>query len=65
MEQINHTTFEEVALSVNTESDEKIIMDVTQMPDIVLKRLMEEVKNDNANQMFAYDRAHNRHNRGR
>jgi len=43
----------------------QVIVEANQMPDIVLKRLMEEVKNDSANQMFAYDRAHNRHNRGR
>jgi len=43
----------------------QVIVEANQMPDIVLKRLMEEVKNDIKNQIFAYDRAHNRHNRGR
>ena len=43
----------------------QVIVEANQMPDIVLKRLMEEVKNDITNNIFAYDRAHNRHNRGR
>ena len=43
----------------------QIITEAAAMPDLVLRRLMEEVKNDNVNSMFAYDRAHNRHNRGR
>ena len=42
-----------------------VIVGAGQMSDAVLKRLMEEVKNDSVNPMFAYDRAHNRHNRGR
>lgn len=45
--------------------NDQVIMDADQMPNSVLQRLMEEVKNDTANNMFAYDRAHNRHNRGR
>jgi hypothetical protein len=43
----------------------RVISEANEMPDTVLKRLMEEVKNESANNMFAYDRAHNRHNRGR
>ncbi len=48
-----------------TKQSNQIVIDANQLQDTVIKRLMEEVKNDNANQMFAYDRAHNRHNRGR
>jgi len=39
------------------------VMNVNEVPNAVLQRLMAEVKNDQANDMFAYDRAHNRHNR--
>ena len=42
---------------------EQIILEVNQVPNALLQRLMAEVKNDQANDMFAYDRAHNRHNR--
>jgi hypothetical protein len=63
MERINHQINQEEVQ--NTMQPDQIITNVNQMPDIVLKRLMDEVKNDNVNQMFAYDRAHNRHNRGR
>jgi len=43
----------------------ELVLEVNQLSDIVLQRLMEEVKNDKVNSIFAYDRAHNRHNRGR
>jgi len=64
MNQSNYSDTPEPCDVITTHSD-KIIMEAAQMPDTVLRRLMEEVKNDNANQMYAYDRAHNRHNRGR
>jgi hypothetical protein len=40
----------------------------TEIPSIsnpLLKRLMEEVKNDQLNNITSYNRTHNRHNRGR
>jgi len=40
-------------------------MDVSELSSVVLRRLMEEVKFENQNNILAYDRAHNRHNRGR
>lgn len=64
MEYINHSDLEVVALGVAPKT-EQVIVEAGQMPNSVLQRLMEEVKNDSANNMFAYDRAHNRHNRGR
>ena len=63
MDQIKYSNVVEEITTV--EQATKIITEADQMPDTVLKRLMEEVKNDNINAMFAYDRAHNRHNRGR
>jgi hypothetical protein len=42
---------------------DNVIVEAGKVPNPVLQRLMEEVKNDKANDMFAYDRAHNRHNR--
>jgi len=64
MDIINHSDSQEEVNEISTKPTQ-VIFEADQMPDTVLKRLMEEVKNDNANQMFAYDRAHNRHNRGR
>lgn len=64
MEHVNHADIEIVAMEVISQTDQ-VIVDVDQMPNSILQRLMEEVKNDNSNNMFAYDRAHNRHNRGR
>ena len=37
----------------------------SEMLNAVLKRLIEEVKYESQNNILAYDRAHNRHNRGR
>jgi len=47
-------------LTLNQESN---VIAVNEVPNAVLQRLMAEVKNDQANDMFSYDRAHNRHNR--
>ena len=64
MEHINRSDLEDVTINVAPQI-EQVVVEVEQIPNSVLQRLMEEVKNDNANNMFAYDRAHNRHNRGR
>ena len=64
MDLINHSD-SQGEVNVISAQPTQVIAEANQMPDTVLKRLMEEVKNDNVNQMFAYDRAHNRHNRGR
>jgi hypothetical protein len=34
-------------------------------PSVLLQRLLEEVKFENENNISAYNRTHNRHNRGR
>lgn len=64
MDLVNHSDFQEEVVAISAEVA-PISMEANQMSDAVLKRLMEEVKNDSVNPMFAYDRAHNRHNRGR
>jgi ABC-type hemin transport system substrate-binding protein len=64
MDLINHSD-SQGEINVISAQPTQVIVEASQMPDTVLKRLMEEVKNDSVNQMFAYDRAHNRHNRGR
>jgi len=63
MEPTTHTNLDLATVEVAPKNE--IISDADQMPNSLLQRLMEEVKNDTANNMFAYDRAHNRHNRGR
>ena len=43
-----------------------LILDTSQIENVVLKRLIEEVQLDHAaSQLNAYNRTHNRHNRGR
>jgi len=56
----SHSDFESTESTVNQSSN---VISVNEVPNAVLQRLMAEVKNDQANDMFAYDRAHNRHNR--
>ena len=41
------------------------INQTSKLPSAVLQRLMEEVKSDGQNNTLAYNRTHNRHNRGR
>jgi hypothetical protein len=43
--------------------NKQIVVEASKVPNSVLLRLMEEVKNDQADDKYAYDRAHNRHNR--
>jgi phosphoribosylaminoimidazole carboxylase (NCAIR synthetase) len=40
-------------------------IDANNVPNAVLKRLIEEVKLESQNHILAYNRSHNRHNRGR
>jgi len=56
----SHSDFTVTERPVNQENN---VLNVNEVPNAVLQRLMAEVKNDQANDMFAYDRAHNRHNR--
>jgi len=56
----SHSDFTATESSVDQQNN---VLNVNQVPNVVLQRLMEEVKNDQANDMFGYDRAHNRHNR--
>lgn len=40
-------------------------VDTSKLPSAVLARLIEEVRNEETSTTRAYDRVHNRHNRGR
>jgi len=40
-------------------------VDVNDIPNPVLKRLIEEVRYESQNKLGMYNRTHNRHNRGR
>ena len=42
-----------------------ISVEASKVPNAVLKRLLEEVKYESQNNILAYNRTHNRHNRGR
>lgn len=46
-------------------SSKPVSVEASQVPNAVLKRLIEEVKNESPNNILAYNRTHNRHNRGR
>lgn len=38
-------------------------MNINELPNAVLQRLIKEVAHDKKNNVLAYDRVHNRHNR--
>lgn len=59
----NNHVEKDVEITKVSANNDQIVVEASQIPSSVLQRLMEEVKNDQANDMFAYDRAHNRHNR--
>ena len=44
---------------------EELVIDPTKMDSAVLARLLDEVKVEGENRLTAYNRTHNRHNRGR
>ena len=46
-------------------SSKPVSVEVNKVPNAVLKRLIEEVKYESQNNISAYNRTHNRHNRGR
>jgi hypothetical protein len=64
MEQINQFNTE-CRENKSTAFFDSVIIEPSKLNNSLLERLIEEVKNDNANNIFAYDRSHNRHNRGR
>jgi len=61
MQQINNQTQNQ---SVDLK-DKSITIDVTKIDNAVLKRLIGEIDFDRENNVNAYNRTHNRHNRGR
>jgi hypothetical protein len=46
-------------------SPKPVSVEVSKVSNAVLKRLIEEVKYESQNNISAYNRTHNRHNRGR
>lgn len=56
------TKIEQDNISVNLNS---LSIDANKIPNAVLKRLIEEVRHEHQNNVTAYNRTHNRHNRGR
>jgi len=62
MEQIKPLKIQQVETIAKSDN---FYRDAKETPNALLQRLINEVKVDKANNIFAYDRAHNRHNRGR
>lgn len=46
-------------------SEEMLIIPVQQVPNALLARLIQEVQHETQSTLTAYNRTHNRHNRGR
>ena len=61
---------EPMHLSTTDQSDTRdqsvpVIIDVSEVDNAVLKRLISEISVEKENTLHAYNRTHNRHNRGR
>lgn len=50
---------------VDQNEQQPLIIDPAKMDNAVLKRLIGEIDFEKANRLHAYNRTHNRHNRGR
>ncbi|WP_408941447.1 YhhA family cyclophane-containing RiPP [Hymenobacter ginsengisoli] len=46
-------------------ADGALLIDAQQAPSALLARLIQEVQNESHSTLTAYNRTHNRHNRGR
>lgn len=56
---------EKSTVSLNAQSPNSLTINVEDIPSSVLKRLIGEVQFEAKNDVSAYNRTHNRHNRGR
>lgn len=63
---LNNSTVNNVSSNIITKKSDNTTTSVeAKVSNSVLQRLMQEVKNDAVNNISAYNRTHNRHNRGR
>lgn len=59
-------TDNDMTLEARSENaNDNLNINVGEVPNPVLKRIIEEIRYDKTNRLGAYDRTHNRHNRGR
>ncbi|MDP2161279.1 MAG: YhhA family cyclophane-containing RiPP [Flavobacterium sp.] len=59
---LKNNTLQTSNVSLNSNS---LSVEANKIPSMVLKRLIEEVRFENQNNISKYNRTHNRHNRGR
>lgn len=63
---LNNSTVNNFSSNIITKKSDNTTTSVeAKVSSSVLQRLMQEVKNDTVNNVSAYNRTHNRHNRGR
>lgn len=62
---MTHTTSDPERSAQPWSNPDVIAVDAAQVPNAVLQRLIEEVRHDRQNNITAYNRMHNRHNRSR
>ena len=60
----NFNNFQDDLTNLSFDST-NVELDANEVSNIVLRRLIEEVKNEKENNVTAYNRLHNRHNRSR
>ena len=58
----NQSRYDETQLELDSG---QVIFDAEEISSVVLKRLIEEVRTEKLEPATAYNRVHNRHNRGR
>jgi hypothetical protein len=64
-ENINEVLLENIETSTGIFYENSIVVNADSFDNAVLKRLISEVQSEKRNDINAYNRTHNRHNRGR
>jgi len=49
----------------HAQESEALVVEVVDVDNAVMQRLIDEVRNEQENRLHTYNRQHNRHNRGR
>lgn len=55
----------EMSVDIQQTKSASLAIELEKIPSVVLQRLIEEVQYERENNIQAYNRTHNRHNRGR
>ena len=59
----NTVTIKQECLDPNNQNQTSVEINIDSIESDVLRRILDEIKNENSSTVYNYDRIHNRHNR--